>query len=572
MTVPPFPTSVNEIDTTDWETFQPFFAALQQQSLTPENIDTWLTNWSNLQKLYAEAESLLYIEKSQDTTNTEKEHAFLNHINHIMPQASVAEQALKKRLLSLDQKQFGLEKIQPVLRDLQNDADLFREANVSLLAKIAELDNEHNKITGGLSTLWQGEKKNLNQLQVLLQAKERDIRQQAWLSMRDLWLGIREPLNGIYQQMLDLRYQVADNAGLPNYRAYSFQEKRRYDYSPEDCLRFHEAIEAVVVPAAQRIYEKKRQRLGLERLRPWDTAVDTSPAAPLQPFQGQAMLTQHSLNIFHKVDPELGHFLATMAEEELLDLDTRAGKALGGYCSTLAWRKRPFIFMNSVGSHEDVQTMLHEAGHAFHTFESANQPLIWQTDSPMEFCEVASMSMELLAAPYLTKEQGGFYTPAEAARARIEHLEGIITFWPYMSVVDAFQHWVYTHPTEARNANNCDATWDTLWNRFMIGIDWSGYEQMRRTGWHRKLHIFSVPFYYIEYGMAQVGAVQVWRNSLQDQKTAVANYRRALSLGNTQSLPQLFATAGAEFRFDQPMLQDLVSLIEDTIDNLETEI
>ncbi|MEM7116101.1 MAG: M3 family oligoendopeptidase [Chloroflexota bacterium] len=572
MTLPAFPTSVDEIDATCWESFQPYYTALQQQPLTPENIHAWLAEWSKLFRLYDEAESLIHIRKSQDTADTETEQAFLNHLNHVMPQAFVAEQALKERLIQLNPQQYGLENIKPVLRDLQNDADIFREENVPLLARIAELDNEHNKITGGLLATWQGQEKNLNQLQILLQAKERSVRQKAWLAIHDLWLSVREPLNNIYQQMIDMRCQIAENAGFTDYRAYTFQEKRRYDYSPDNCLRFHDAIEAVVVPAAKKIYEKKRRRLDVERLRPWDTSVEPSDSNPLKPFKGQTQLVQHSLNIFHKVDPELGRFLATMAEEELLDLETRAGKALGGYCSTLTWRKRPFIFMNSVGSHDDVQTMLHEAGHAFHAFESVDLPLFWQTESPMEFCEVASMSMELLAAPYLTKDQGGFYTPAEAARARIEHLEGIITFWPYMAVVDAFQHWVYTHPTEARNSDNCDAAWDALWNRFMIGIDWSDYEPMRETGWHRKLHIFSAPFYYIEYGMAQVGAVQVWRNSLVDQKTAVANYRQALALGNTKSLPELFATAGAEFRFDKPMLQELVALLEETIAQLETTI
>lgn len=569
MTLPTFPQTASEIDATCWSTFQPYFAELQTRTLTPENIHEWIHDWSKLICLYDEAESLIYIEKSQNTADTAKEQAFLDYLSRVMPQAQVAQHRLQERLLGLDPKEFQLQNIQAVLRDLQNDARIFREENVSLLAQIAELDNDHNKITGNMSATWDGEDKNLNQLQILMEAQDRDVRQRAWLMMRDLWLGVREQLNKIYQQMLVLRVQVAKNADLADYRAYSFQEKRRYDYEPADCLQFHEAIEAVVVPAAQKIYERKRQRLELESLRPWDAAVDANDSEPLKPYQDQDMLVQHSLNMFHQVDPELGRFFATMAEEELLDLDTRAGKALGGYCSTLTWRKRPFIFMNGVGSHDDVQTMLHEAGHAFHAFESAVQPLFWQTEAPMEFCEVASMSMELLAAPYLTKDQGGFYAPKEAARARISHLEGIITFWPYMAVVDAFQHWVYTHPNEAMDAANCDATWDALWQRFMVGIDWSGYEQMRRTGWHRKLHIFSVPFYYIEYGMAQVGAVQVWRNSLTDQETAVANYRHALSLGNTKSLPELFAAAGAEFRFDKPMLQELVTLLEVTIADLE---
>ena len=286
----------------------------------------------------------------------------------------------------------------------------------------------------------------------------------------------------------------------------------------------------------------------------------------------QDELIQGSLNILNQVDPALGRHFALMAEEHLLDLETRQGKALGGYCSTLHLRKRPFIFMNGVGIHDDVQTLLHEAGHAFHVFETADLPLIWQTDAPMEFCEVASMSMELLAAPYLTKEFGGFYTPSESARARIEHLEGIITFLPYMAVVDAFQHWVYTHPDEAAKAAACDKVWDELWRRFMPDVDWTGFEAARISGWHRKPHIFSVPFYYIEYGMAQIGALQVWQNAIQNEETAVASYRKALALGGTKTLPELFSTAGADFRFDTALLTELVALIEQTVAALEASL
>ncbi|HUM68103.1 MAG TPA: M3 family metallopeptidase, partial [Chloroflexota bacterium] len=315
-----------------------------------------------------------------------------------------------------------------------------------------------------------------------------------------------------------------------------------------------------------------------ESIRPWDwipersLLVDTFDSDSLHPYQNQDELIQGGLNMFNRLDAELGRYFATMAEEELLDLDTRPGKALGGYCSMLAVRRRPFIFMNGTGMHDDVQTLLHEAGHAFHAFETAKLPLIWQLDAPMEFCEVASMSMELLAAPNLTQANGGFYSEKDAARARLEHLENIITFLPYMAVVDTFQHWVYTHLEEALDPANCDAAWDAHWQRFIPDMDWTGYEEMRMSGWHRKPHIFGSPFYYIEYGMASVGAMQVWRNGRQDHNAALSAYRHALSLGGTQTLPALFAAAGAEFRFDTPMLTELVGLVEQEIEVLEREL
>lgn len=568
------PRSVDAINPRQWETFAPFFDELQERPLTTENLRQWLTDWSDLTRLLFEAASLIYIEKSQDTTDKDKEQAFLDLINEVYPQAQVAIQSLKERLLKVDPESAGLEDMAMVLRNMQNEASLFRQENIPLFTEAAKLENEYDKITGSLETVWDGEKKNLSQLGFYLNDKDRAVRQEAWQTISKLWLSERETLNGIYAKLLPLRQQMAKNANLPDYRTYAFREKGRFDYTPEDCLTFHDAIETAVVPAVQRILERKKERLGYETLRPWDwvpergTLVDDSGGEPLRPYQGQDALIQHTLNIFNQLDPQLGRHFATMAEDGLLDLDTRAGKALGGYCSSLPMRMRPFIFMNGVGSHDDVQTMLHEAGHAFHVFETAELPLIWQTDPPMEFCEVASMSMELLAAPYLTNKSGGFYTSQQAARARIEHLENVLAFLPYMAVVDAFQHWVYTHPEQAKDANKCDETWQNLYRRFLPGIDWTDHEDSLKTGWHRKLHIFTTPFYYIEYGMAQVGALQVWRNSLHNPDKALSAYRQALAYGGTKTLPDLFTSAGAEFRFDTTMLTELVTLIEETTADL----
>jgi len=564
------PKSIDEIDPCQWATFQPFFEALQETEISSEERRLWLENWSALLSLISEAINWIYIQKTADTTDEKVERAFLDYIENVAPQVQVADQALKERLLNLDLS--DMPDMALVVRNLRDEVDLFREENVPLKTELAKLENEYDKLTGSLSTDWDGEEKNLNQLNALLKDKDRAIRERAWKTVMGLWDSRRDDLNQLYADMLVLRRQLADNADLPDYRAYAFREFARFDYTPEDCFIFHEAIETAVVPAARRIYEKKRQRLGLDKLRPWDVDVDTSDAPSLTPYQGQDELIQGSLNILNQVDPALGRHFATMAEENLLDLDTRQGKALGGYCIELQVRKRPFIFMNGVGIHDDVQTMLHEAGHAFHVFEGADLPLIWQGNPPMEFCEVASMSMELMAAPYLTKENGGFYSVSEAARARIEHLEGVIMFLPYMAVVDAFQHWVYTHPDEAVNSAACDKAWDDLWLRFMPDIDWTGFEEIRMSGWHRKLHIFTVPFYYIEYGMAQIGALQVWQNAIQNEETAVAAYREALALGGTQTLPELFSAAGAEFRFDTALLGELIILIEQTISDLETSL
>jgi oligoendopeptidase F len=275
--------------------------------------------------------------------------------------------------------------------------------------------------------------------------------------------------------------------------------------------------------------------------------------------------------MFHRVLPTFGAYFDTMARDGYLDVDNRKNKASGGYCTSFSFSRRPFIFTNAVGMHEDVQTLLHEGGHSFHDFETFALPYFQQRHAPMEFAEVASMSMELLASPYLAEEMGGFYSRQDAARALREHLETSICFWPYMAIVDAFQHWVYENPSQAMDPANCDACWSELEKRFRPDLDWSGYEAAMMTGWQRKDHIHQMPFYYVEYGLAQLGAVQIWRNALSDQSAAVASYRRALQMGCTQPLPQLFETAGAKLAFDADTLNQAVELMEKKIYELEEQ-
>jgi oligoendopeptidase F len=307
----------------------------------------------------------------------------------------------------------------------------------------------------------------------------------------------------------------------------------------------------------------------LDRLRPWDLNVDPAGQQPLKPFERTEELEEGVLRMLKRLDPGLGEYFEIMRRGGLLDLENRKNKASGGYCTEFMVSKRPFILMNAIGVQEDVQTLLHEAGHAFHVFEIGSLPYFHQKRIGLEFMEVASTSMELLAAPYLARDRGGFYSQTEAARARIEFLEEAIRFWPYMAVVDAFQHWVYENPRLAAHPDNCDACWGELWERFIIGVDWSELDAERLTGWQRKLHILQDPFYYIEYGLAQLGAFQVWQNACEDQIGAVKAYRHALALGGTVPLPELFKAVGARFSFDADTLQQAVDMGMRTIDELE---
>ncbi|MBZ0276281.1 MAG: M3 family oligoendopeptidase [Anaerolineae bacterium] len=550
----------------DWSQIEPYYQELQARSLTAETVGQWLSDWSHLTKLLQERGARLYVGTTVDTTDEAGVHAFHHFLETIAEAAQTADQNLKMKLLAsgLEPEGFAVP-----LRNMRAQAELFREANIPLFTQETKLSTEYDKIIGAQSVMWEGEEKTLPQMRPVYQGTDRAKRERAWRLASDRQMHDREDINALWQQFMELRQTITRNAGYESYRDFRWQEMLRFDYTPADCETFHNAIEQVVVPAAERIYERRRKALGVDTLRPWDLNVDSHQRPPLRPFQNAEELNSKAEAIFRQVDPQLGEYFAIMRRENLLDLDNRKGKAPGGYQTTYAQTKRPFIFMNAVGLHDDVQTLLHEGGHAFHTFESINLPYIQQQDYTSEIAEVASMSMELLAAPYLEASKGGYYTPAEAARARIEHLENLITFWPYMAVVDAFQHWVYTHADAATDPANCDAQWAALWKRFMRGIDWSGMDDAMMTGWHRKLHIFQSPFYYVDYGLAQVGAVQVWRNSLRDQAGAVRQYRSALALGGTRPLPELFAAAGAKFAFDAGTLGELVALIEATIHELE---
>ena len=551
----------------NWSQIEPYYQDLTDRPLDTANAEDWLADWSRLGELLGETFNRLYIATSLDTSDQVAEKRYQAFLDDIYPQMEAADQQLKEKLLSSKLEPVGFE---IPLRDMRAEVEIFQEDNLPLLTQELKLGNEYNKIIGAQTVTWEGEEITLAQLKPVYQDTNREKREQAWRMAANRQLADREAINELWAKFMDLRHKIGQNAGLPDYRAYRWKQMLRFDYTPNDCAQFHHAIERVAVPAADGILEKRRHRLGVETLRPWDLEVDPYGLPPLRPFKDVGELVSQAAIIFHQVEPQLGVYFKTMQSEGLLDLDNRKGKAPGGYCEELQVIRRPFIFMNAVGLDDDVQTLLHEGGHAFHVFETANLPYIQQRQVGIEFAEVASMSMELLAAPYLDKEAGGFYSPADAARARIESLEYDIRFWPYMAVVDAFQHWVYENHALASAPSNCDGKWAELWGRFMPGVDWTDLEQEMMTGWHRKLHIHVAPLYYIEYGLAQLGAFQVWQNATEDQAGAVDAYRQALSLGSTLPLPQLFAAAGANFAFDEETLQQAVNQAETTIAELET--
>jgi oligoendopeptidase F len=395
-----------------------------------------------------------------------------------------------------------------------------------------------------------------------LEETDRAVRQEAWELSAHRRLEDREALDGLFDQMKHLRIEIAREAGFANFVEYAFRNRERFDYGIADSVRFHEAVEHVVVPLMRQIQEKHRQALGLDTLRPWDGAVDPLGRPPLVPFQDVEQLAAGTESIFHEVNPELGAQFSFLRARQLLDLANRKGKAPGGYQTTLEDERLPFIFMNAVGLDSDVRTLLHEGGHAFHTLACRAEPLSAYRESPLEFCEVASMTMELLGARRLDP----FYNRADADRSNRKLLEGIVLILPWIATVDAFQHWIYSHPDHSRQERK--AAWRQLLERFGGAVDWSGYEDARDHSWHRQLHIFLYPFYYIEYGIAQLGALQIWQRSLTDRPGAVAAYKQALALGGSRPLPELFAAAGARFDFSDTVIASLMDTIGGELEKL----
>jgi len=578
----------SDINPLDWSTVQPHVDALLATELGRDSVESWLQRWGDLTAILHETRSQINRDVSENTADEEAEKRFLLFVEQIMPQAKIAAQALKNKLLAFQDYTPQADGDRPgpmvmMMKRFRTEAVIFREENVPLQSELTKLGNEYEKLVGGMTIEWEGKEETLPQARLHLRDKDRATREKAWRLEMARFGAERDKLNELYLQMLLLRRQVAKNADFDNYRDYRWKEFARFDYTPDDCFTFHDAIEHEVVPRAAQLYAERAEKLGLDPLRPWDTEVDLHGEL-LRPFEDAAELEEGCYRIFQRVDPLLAEHFTAM-RDGFLDLASRPNKAPGGFCSSFPIRRKPYIFMNAVGTHRDVGTLLHEGGHAFHFMESSQQPLhhltsrrlIWNYGGPMEFKEVASMAMELLSAPYLEKSEGGFYEEADARRAHAEQLRGIVRFLPYMAVVDAFQHWVYaasSHDVAAASSHDVaaadlDAKWSELWDRFMVGIDHGGLQAEKETGWHRKLHIFSVPFYYVEYGLAQLGALQVWRNALTDQSQAVADYRAALALGDTRPLPELFSAAGATFAFDRETVGDLMTLVFRKLAELE---
>ncbi|MFN2111982.1 MAG: M3 family oligoendopeptidase [Anaerolineales bacterium] len=561
--------SYAEFSTMKWVEVEPFYQELEGAMLTAENVKSWLTGWSDLRKLVDERYARLELAVELDTTDEAAEGAYHAFLEKIYPAAQAADQKLKEKLLAS-----GLipEGMGTILKKMRTEADLFRDENLPLMTEESKLSSQYSKILGAQTIEWQGEELTLTQVKAAMMTEDRELRHQLWDQTSQRQLADRDAINELWIKFMDIRARLAANAGYPDYRSFRWLQRLRLDYSPDDSKRFLAAIKQVAVPAATRVYQRYQRRLDIGDLRPWDLLNNqtTFSLPAIDAFETQEQFISRVGAILAKLDPVLGGYFDVMREQELLDLMNRKGKGPGGFCTSFATTGTPFIFMNAVGKSSDLRVLFHESGHAFHVFERVNLPYHHQWRPGLEFAEVASTAMELMAEPYLGQAQGGFLTERDAATARLLNLEEKLLFWPYMAVVVAFQHWVYENHRKGKDPAACDARWAELVEEYMPAIDWTGYEEVKKTGWHRKLHIHQAPFYYIEYGLAALGAFQIMVKARQDQAKALRDYRRALALGGTVSLPELYEAAGAKLSFDAAALGEVVDLIEEDLEKLES--
>ena len=549
---------------TDWQGLEPYFKDLLERNIdTKESLEKWLKDQSELEALVNEDACWRQIKMTCDTENKALEEAFTFFCMEIQPKIQPYADALNKKLVNHPlAKELDAEKYFTYLRSMRKSIELFREENIPLQAELSVMQQQYGVISGKMTVTVNDTEYTLQQATKFLENPDRKLREEVYHKINERRLLDKEVLNTLYDNLIEKRNQEAINAGFANYRDYRFKELGRFDYTKEDCFKFHEAVKQHVLPLVNIIYQKKKEKLGLDTLRPWDIEAEPAGIKPLLPFKTSEELIEKSIACFSKLRPFFGECLKKMQELKHLDLESRKGKAPGGYNCPLAESGAPFIFMNAAGQMHDVTTMLHEGGHAIHSFLAHPLELNGFKEYPMEIAEVASMAMELMS---MDEWETFFTDTSDLKRAKEHQLERVITIFPWIAIIDKFQHWIYEHPTHMHEERT--AIWNEILKEFQDDvIDYSGLENYRSNNWQRQLHLFEVPFYYIEYGIAQLGAIGMWMQFKENRQLAMDNYCNALALGGTKTLPQLFETAGLKFDFSPDKIKVLMEFVKDEMD------
>lgn len=555
-------------DVTTWEDLQPYFESLLSRQInSKEELLQWLKDQSELEAVLEENAAWRYIRMTVDTRDKNLSDAYTYFISEIQPKIAPYEDKLNRKLIeSIYIEELSKEEAYSLLfKRIQRSIELFREENIPILAKTTEEAQKYGALSAAQTIDHDGETLTMQKANLLLKEHNESLRKEVFEKMSNRRLEDRETFDNLMDSLIANRHQIAVNAGFNNYRDYKMEAMCRFDYSVSDCEEFHASIKQLIVPIVKVIQKKKLALLGKDLFKPWDLQVDPEGRPPLKPFEKGSELIEKTIEIFNSIDPYFGDCIRTMDQMQHLDLESKQGKAPGGYNYPLYEIGVPFIFMNAVGSQQDVVTMVHEGGHAVHSFLSRDLELTGFKNLPSEVAELASMSMELLTMDKWSQ----FYNAEDHKRAQIEQLESVLKILPWIAQVDEFQHWIYVnheHTQEERTAK-----WMDLNKEYGTGLtDWSGFEHALETSWQRQLHIFEVPFYYIEYGIAQLGALGVWKNSMKDFENSIDQYKNALSLAYTKGIPNVYNTAGIEFNFKPEYLKELADFVHVQLAELYT--
>ena len=551
----------------DWASVESFFKELAERNIdSTESLEQWLKDINEVEAAVSEDACWRQIKMTCDTENKELEGAFNFFMMEIQPKIQPYADLLNRKLIASPfTKELDPDKFFTYLRNVKKSIDLFREANIPLQAEMNVEAQRFGMIAGKMTIEVNGQEYTLQQAAKFLEDPDRKIREDVYRKINERRLQDKTELNDLFSSLLRKRNQIAINTGFNNYRDFRFTELGRFDYNKADCFQFHEAVKLHVMPLVNQLYENKKEKLGLDTLRPWDIEAEPAGIKPLRPFTTGEELIEKTIQCFNQLLPFFGDCLQKMRSMGHLDLESRKGKAPGGYNCPLAESGAPFIFMNAAGQLDDVTTMVHEGGHAIHSFLSHDLELHSFKEYPTEIAEVASMGMELFSMGHW---QVYFDNEEELNRAKEQHLERVITIFPWIATIDKFQHWVYENPyhTDGQRAD----TWLEILKEFSSPvIDFSGLDEYRLFAWQRQLHLFEVPFYYIEYGIAQLGAIGLWQQYKQDPEEAINNYITALDLGGTRTLPELFRAAGLEFNFSPAYISGLMKFVKEELDGIQ---
>jgi oligoendopeptidase F len=555
-----------DLNTNSWSELEPYYVKLKDRAINSlEELHQWLKDWNELEVAISESSRWIYVRTTVDTTDEKAKSEQLNLYTNIYPYLSAYQNTLAKKFIAtpyidqLDQNLFF-----PTIRKFKKQIELFREENIPLFSELNIKQSKYDEITGAHSITYNGTELTIQQAAVYLKSTDRKQRQEVFDLISERRLKDADTLDQLLSELIELRHKIALNAGYRNYMEYRFDELGRFDYTADDCLQFHQSVREAVVPLTNKLAEERKELLGVDELKPWDLEVDATGKPALKPVNSTGELVEKTITCFNKLDPYFGERIAIMKEMKYLDLESRMHKGPGGYNMTMPEIGVPFIFMNSANSEHDLITMVHEGGHAIHTFLSHQLELNEFKEVTSEIAEVASMGMELMSMEHWDI----FYTNADdLKRARKNHLQYTLSILARTSLGDAFQHWLYTNPTHTVAERR--AKWVELHNQFTpSAVNWSGYELALETGYHKILHFFVVPFYYIEYAFAQLGALALWRNFKQDSAATIKNYKNALSLGYTKPIPAFYETAGTKFDFSKQHIAGLIEFTESEISKL----